>query len=109
MAFDTVEVWGSSPHGPTIPQFGEASNPNSRCVVINAVFTAFSSMTKEMLHSEDPWAMAIRFTFSRPSDSRAFLLPLEQTCQRGFVLLSQRIDNGRSLSCVSFLRIFCSF
>jgi len=36
------------------PQFGEASSPNSRCAVFRAVFTACSSITKEMLHSEEP-------------------------------------------------------
>src|SRR6267154_2836119 len=50
-----------------IPHCGGACKPNSRCVVFRAVFTDFSSITKEMLLSAEPWAMAMRFTFSRPS------------------------------------------
>src|SRR5205823_11770005 len=50
-----------------IPQVGDAARANSRWVVLRAVLTALTSITKEMLDSEEPWAMAITFTLSRPS------------------------------------------
>src|SRR5579863_1575903 len=32
-----------------------------------AALVSFCDTTKEMLHSDDPWAIAMTFTFSRPS------------------------------------------
>jgi len=48
----TGRVWFDPPW--LHPQSAKV-HPNSRCVVVRAFFPACSSMTKEILHSEDPW------------------------------------------------------
>ena len=42
------------------------SKANSRWTAICAFFISLLATTKEMLVSEEPWAMAMMFTFSRP-------------------------------------------
>src|SRR5207245_484386 len=44
-----------------------APNWNSRWVVMRAAFMSFCGTTNEILHSEEPCAIAIIFTFSRPT------------------------------------------
>ena len=46
----------------------DSSEPsrNSRCVASSAARTSLLDTTKEMLHSEEPCAIAMMFTFSRP-------------------------------------------
>ena len=43
-----------------------APSRNSRCVVSSAARTSSFDTTKEMLHSEEPCAIAMMFRFSRP-------------------------------------------
>jgi len=45
--------------------------------------------------------------FRPPPDARAFVFLLDQARQRGFVLLTQRIENSCSLTRVSGLRFLC--
>ena len=46
---------------------GPTPELNSRCVAASAAFMSFSETTKEILLSDDPCAMAMMFTFSRPT------------------------------------------
>src|SRR5260370_5035624 len=56
-------------HGELVIIHWGAASPraNSGCVASSAAFIDFRSTTKEILDSEDPWAMAMMLTPSRPS------------------------------------------